>query len=99
MPLVPIVPHFRKYGGRKEAVRQRTAEFNGQAQRVADHVNALMANNPDEIQQYYFGTIASDLGLSVDVVREAISDGGYNGITVGVREEERRALERYKSPN
>jgi hypothetical protein len=66
------------------------------AQRVADHVNALIANDPSEYQQYTFGFIAIDLGLAREEVWRAISDGGHNGITVHVDEEARRQLARYK---
>jgi hypothetical protein len=96
--MVPVVPHFKHYRGGKENIRQKTEQFNAMAQRVADHLNTLIANNPDEIQQYLFYSIARDLHLTVDDVRSAISDGGYNGITVGVREEYRRDLVRYKKP-
>jgi hypothetical protein len=66
------------------------------AHRVAEHVNMLIANNPDAIQEHMFASIAHDLGLSTDQVRSAISDGGYNGITIRVTEDARRELVRYK---
>lgn len=97
MVVVPIIPHLEKYRGSKEAIRLQTAEFNRMAQRIADYVNTLIANNPNETQVYMFSAIARDLRLDVDDVRRAISDGSYNGITVGVRESERRSLARYKN--
>jgi|GEM_PF-2408242 len=96
MANIPLTPHLKNYRGSKEALRRKTAAFNAMAHRVADHVNTLMANNPSEIQQYHFYEIAHDLGLSVDDVRSAISDGGYNGITLGVRDEGRQALACFK---
>lgn len=68
------------------------------AQQIADHLNRKIAKNPAEIQQYMFASIANELGMPVDVVRSAISDGGHNGITLGVREDERQALARYLLP-
>jgi hypothetical protein len=67
-----------------------------EAQRVADYVNRKLANNPSEVQQLMFGFIADDLGLDEDTVRGAISDGGYNGITIRVTAGERYALAGYK---
>jgi hypothetical protein len=47
-------------------------------------------------QVYFFGSIAYDLGLTDEQVREAISDGGYNGITIRVRPKDRAAMDRYR---
>lgn len=97
MPNLPLRPNLRDYRGQKEILRRRNDEYNRIAQRVADHVNRLVADDPDEIQQYFFGSIAIDLGLDVDDVRSAISNGGYNGITLRVTEDDRRAMAGYKS--
>jgi hypothetical protein len=48
MSLAPIVPRFRHYRGSKENVRRKVERFNATAQRVADHVNKLIANDPCE---------------------------------------------------
>lgn len=92
MSMVPVVPHFRRYRGSNESIRRKTAQFNEIAQRIADHVNAQITNDPREIQQYLFGMIAIELGVDVELVREAISNGGYNGITLRIAEEGRAAL-------
>jgi hypothetical protein len=92
MSRLPVTPKFKLYRGSKEKLRRQAAAHNAMAQRVADHVNTLAANNPDEVQQYLFATIADDLGLTTDQVRSAISTGGHNGITFGVRDAERAAL-------
>jgi hypothetical protein len=97
MALAPIVPYFKQYRGRKEDVRRKVDCFNATAQRIADYVNKLIANDPHELQVYSFGMIAIDLGVSVDVVHEAISDGGCNGITVRVTEEDRRSIAHLKN--
>jgi hypothetical protein len=67
------------------------------ARKVADHLNTLIANDPDETQQYMFANLAYDLGYSPEEVRSAISDGGYNGITFHISSDDRRALETHKS--
>ena len=47
--------------------------------RIAEYVNALIANNPDEFQQYIFANIALACDVTVDEVRSFIG-GGDNGI-------------------
>jgi hypothetical protein len=92
----PLTPNLKFYGGSKESLRRKNAERNAMTERVAEYVNELIAHNPDEIQQYFFGTIASDLDLTVGQVRSAISKGGSNGVTVHVDQDARRELGRYK---
>jgi hypothetical protein len=97
MAILPLTARFKHYRGSKEALHRKSSEAAAVAQRVANHVNTLIANNPDETQQYFFGSIAHDLGLTTDQVRSAISDGGYNGITLRVSKEDRVALARFIS--
>lgn len=97
MTALPLQPRLKSYRGAKEQLQRRTTDFNRMAQRVVDHVNTLIANDPREVQMYIFANIAIDLGLTTDEVRSAIYHGGYNGITVGVTDEDRIALARYKS--
>jgi hypothetical protein len=97
MAILPLRPYLKHYSGSQENPRRKTAEYNEMAIRVVEHVNALIANNADENQQYMFAEIAIDLGLTADQVRSAISYGGHNGITIHVTEEDRVALARYKS--
>lgn len=99
MSIFPIEPQLEVYRGSKENLRRRANEKNAIRHRVAEHVNRLAANNPDECQQYTFATIARELGVPVDEVRAALGDGGYNGITFGVRGPDREALARYKRPS
>ncbi|RWM94042.1 MAG: hypothetical protein EOR86_17805 [Mesorhizobium sp.] len=73
MPILPLVPHVRGYRGGKRDLQLKNAEVHMQARRIADHVNCLIANDPGELQQYFFTSIARDLGVSVEVVRAAIS--------------------------
>lgn len=92
----PIRPSYDTYRGSKISLQRKAANFNDTANKIADHLNKLIANNPDDVQQYLFGYIASDLGLDVDTVRKVLP-GGYNGITLRVSAEDRRALQSYKS--
>ncbi|WP_245432954.1 hypothetical protein [Mesorhizobium sp. WSM3866] len=95
MPILPLRPSLKSYRGGKANVQLKTAKANALAQRIADHINMLIANDPHEMQQYLFASIARDLGCSTDAVRSAISDGGYNGISIRVLGDDRRALARY----
>ncbi|MER8917691.1 hypothetical protein NKI32_28235 [Mesorhizobium sp. M0761] len=97
MAILPLVPHVKRYRGGKRDLQLKSADAIALARRVANHVNRLIANDPRELQQYFFANIAHDLGFKVEVVRSAISDGGYNGITIHVSPEDRIALARYKS--
>jgi hypothetical protein len=94
--MLPVTPRLDGYSGKDQRRRQKAAEHNEMAQRVADHINALVANNPKETQQYMYWVIAHDLGLTEDQVRAVVAYGGHNGITFKVTEEDRRALARYK---
>lgn len=96
MSHLPLRPSLKSYTGCKESLRRQNAERNATARRIVDHLNRLIANNPDEIQQYIFAYVASDLEVSVDEVRSAVPLGGYNGITLAVSSADRRALEPYK---
>jgi hypothetical protein len=76
-----IFRHARSASLRRKAVAQnRTAHL------IANHANKLVASDSDEIQQYIFAAIAHDLKVPTDEGRSAISNGGYNGITVRVDE-------------
>jgi hypothetical protein len=97
MATLPLRPHFKHYSGSEEDPRRKTAEYNEMATRVIEHVNALIANNSDENQQYMFAEIAIDLGLTADQVRSAFSYVGHDGMTIHVTEDDRVALARYKS--
>jgi hypothetical protein len=95
--MVPLQPRIKKYSGSNERQRQKVNEQNSLHLTIVDYINGLVANDPEELQQYFFGDIALDLGVSVDRVMDAIKNGGVRGITVRVRQEDRPALARYKN--
>jgi hypothetical protein len=95
---LPVQPRFRRYRGAKENLKRKAAEQSRVAQRIADHVNTEIANNPAEVQQVIFGFVANKLGITTEQVRRALP-GGYNGWTFRVDENDRRGLERYKQSN
>lgn len=97
MAFLPFQPRLKQYRGAKETLKRKFAEENDARIKVAEHVNRLIANNTDEMQQYLFGSIAADLGVTKDQVRNAIGDGGHNGITLRVTERDREMLARYKA--
>ena len=84
------------YRGRDENKRRRTIEKNKCVEKIERYINEQVANNPDEMQQLMFANIALKLGIDVEIVRHAVSDGGYNGITFRVTDEDREHLERFK---
>jgi hypothetical protein len=94
---LPLAAQFDIYRGSKEYLLRKSAEKALVAERIATYVNGLVANNPDEKQMYTFASIARNLGVTSEEVRSALPDGGYNGISFGVREEDRRALARFKT--
>lgn len=97
MTRFPVQPKLKQYRGSNARLQRKNHEFNTVAHRAAAHLNRLVANNDSENQQYMFADIAYDIEASVDDVRSAISDGGYNGRTfMGITEEERKALVHYK---
>lgn len=96
MATIPLTPHLKSYRGAKQDLQRKTAEKNQRYHRIADYVNHLIANDPRPSQQYLFALIAAELKVDVQDVRFAISDGGYNGITLQIFDNDRPALERYK---
>ncbi|MEZ2201885.1 hypothetical protein AAE027_07555 [Bradyrhizobium japonicum] len=93
---LPLQPRLMDYRGADPKKQRKVAEHNAMAQRVADHLNTLIANDPAPMQQYLWHGIARDLGLTTDKVESAVMYGGHNGITIGVTDEGRRAVARYK---
>lgn len=93
---LPLQPRLKDYRGADPKKRRKVAEHNAMAQRVVDHLNTLIANDLEPMQQYLWYDVACDLGLTADDVESAVMYGGHNGITVDVTEENRRAVARYK---
>ena len=95
--MFPIRPRLKHYRGTKENLRRKAAEENKIAEKIAKHLNTLIANNDEEMQQYIYGYIAIDLRVTAEQVRRALPGGGSYGITLRVTEENRRALRSYKT--
>ncbi|KYK44902.1 hypothetical protein A1D31_11840 [Bradyrhizobium liaoningense] len=93
---LPLQPRLKDYRGADPKKRRKVADHNAVAQRVVEHLNTLIANDQAAMQEYLWHEVARDLGLAVEDVEAAVMHGGHNGITVGVTEEERRAIARYK---
>ncbi|MBP0116384.1 hypothetical protein [Bradyrhizobium vignae] len=93
---LPLQPRLKGYRGADPKKRRKAAEHNEMARRVVDHVNKLIANNPEPSQQYLWYEVARDLGLTVEDVESAVMYGGHHGVTVGITEESRRSLAAYK---
>lgn len=93
---LPLKPYLRQYGGKKPEIIREVEDANNMAWRVADHVNTLAANNPDEEQCYSFKQIAQDLGLTVSQVRAAIAEGNQEKIRVRLNKDARHSLEQFR---
>lgn len=97
MSQVPIQGRYKEYRGANAAMRERVAAHNRMVDRVVAHLNAQIANDPAEQQQYLYGFVALDLGLTKEQISSAVMYGGSNGISLRVLPEDRLAMERYKS--
>ena len=84
MSLLPLRPHLKVYRGPNACTRQKVAAHNILAQRIAEHVNTLVANDPRPIQNYTFAKIAADLGLTKVQVRSAVSGSVHDRLTFSV---------------
>jgi len=93
----PIRAHIKSYRGANPKKQADNVAHNLAAQRVARHLNMLVANDPAENQVHSFASMAIDLGVTVELVRSAISDGGYNGITLKVTPADREKLEEFRT--
>src|SRR5687768_7688690 len=96
MTIVPLLARWDPYRGQKQNLRRKAQEHNEMANRVVAHLNALIANNPEEVQQYSYAVVAHELGLTADEVYSAIRGGGHNAITIKVTAEDRRNLAPFK---
>jgi len=94
--MLPPIPFVKFYRGSKPEKQRENARAVERAYRIADHLFTLMANDPRDVQVHLFAEIARDLNVTTEQVRDAVSTGGYNGITVNLDEADRRQLERYR---
>lgn len=97
MTNIPLRGSGYSYRGSNELKRLRTAEKNKLVAKITAHANTKIANDPSEIQMLSFGFIALDLDCDVEIVRYALSNGGYNGLTIRVTPEDRKALAAFKT--
>lgn len=99
MTEVPLRGRGYRYSGRDEDKRRATAAKNRAVAEITRHANRLLADNPRELQQLSFHLIATELGYELETVRHAIGDGGANGLTVRITEEQRKELDRIRASN
>lgn len=97
MPDLPLVGKGYRYAGRDERKHQQVAEKNRLVVAISRHANHKIAHNPRDIQVISFASIAHEVGCDIEVVRHALSNGGANGITVFVTDEDRQELDRYNA--
>ena len=84
MTTYPISTRRKGYRGSKRKLLEDVLYFNRCSEKIEQHLNRLIEEKDQEIQMYVYGEIALDLGLKIDLVRDALSvaGGGYNGITI-----------------
>lgn len=84
MKIFPIQVPRQRYRGTKPSLRQKAAEYNRDAARLEKYLNDRIEADPAPIQQYIYGFIAPDVGMSLDRVRDILFgvDCGHNGLTV-----------------
>ena len=84
MTVYPVNVPRKHYRGTKSRLRQKARRYNEIAQICEDYLNRRIAERPEEVQQYTYAFMASDLNLTTAQVREVMFgvDAGHNGITV-----------------
>jgi hypothetical protein len=84
MKVFPIHVPRSPYRGSKQSLRQKAADYNRDAARLEKYLNDKIQADPSPIQQYIYGFIAPDVGLTLERVREILFgvDCGHNGLTV-----------------
>ena len=84
MVTYPVRVPRDSYRGRNPQKRQKCSERNRIAQELEKYLNNAIAKDDSHIQQYCYGNIAIDTGLSVEMVREILFgvDCGHIGLTV-----------------
>lgn len=84
MKIYPISVPRKHYRGSKDSMRRKVAEYNQDAARLEKYLNEQIEADPSPIQQYIYGLIALDLGMSVERVTEILFgvDCGHTGLTV-----------------
>lgn len=84
MKAFPIHVPRKQYRGSNQAAKQRAADYNRDAMSLEAYLNEKIRSNPASIQQFRYGFIASDVGLSLERVREILFavDAGHNGLTI-----------------
>lgn len=79
---IPISIQIKPYTGSKEKLKQKYYEKLRIAKMIEDYINTKMKDT--DIHMFTYGSIAIDLGLSSEVVRDLLFtvDCGHTGITV-----------------
>jgi len=80
----PVYVPRKHYKGRNPREREKARRYNEVAKLCEDYLNKKILENPEEIQQYTYGFMAPDLGLTTDEVLKVMFavDAGHNGVTV-----------------
>lgn len=84
MRIYPISVPRKHYRGSKDAMRRKVAQYNDDAVALEKYLNERIEADPAPVQDYLYGFIARDVGMSIDRVTEILFgvDCGHNGLTV-----------------
>jgi hypothetical protein len=82
--IYPIRVPRKYYRGKDEVKRFAVAQYNQDAERLEAYLNERIETDPKPVQQYIYGFIALDVGMSTSRVSEILFavDCGHTGITV-----------------
>ncbi|HEX2207000.1 MAG TPA: hypothetical protein VHG93_04910 [Longimicrobium sp.] len=84
MKIYPISVPRKPYRGRNDSMRRKVAQYNDDAAVLEEYLNERIEADPAPVQEYLYGFIARDVGMSVARVTEILFgvDCGHNGLTV-----------------
>ena len=84
MKIYPIRVPRHPYGGNDPAKRRKKDEYNRDAAKLEAYLNEQISSDPQPIQQYDYGSIASEVDMPMERVADILFgvDAGHNGLTV-----------------
>jgi hypothetical protein len=84
MPVYPIHVPRSRYRGNNPRLLRKAQRHNDIAKTCEDYLNRKVVEQPGDAHVYIYGSMASELGLTTEEVRDVMFavDCGHNGITI-----------------